>query len=154
PGHDDLHKFHIVRPVIETVDDPWALVNAVACLDQGIDPVIIEPGPAADHVNDMYVGGVKMETCAAFGFSALTRGAHQLYEDFAVCGCSNAGVPIDEERTKAAVRIAGFGRIRLLMTECRFAHVHSPRGVRRPHPALYFGNYPLAFLRRNKKISM
>ena len=46
-------------------------MDAVAGLDQGIDPVIVELGPAADHVNDVDVGGVEMKTGAALGLRAL-----------------------------------------------------------------------------------
>jgi hypothetical protein len=47
------------------VDDARTLVNTVASFDQRIDPVIVEFGPTADHVDDVDIGGVKMETSAA-----------------------------------------------------------------------------------------
>jgi hypothetical protein len=73
-------------------------MDAVAGLDQNIDAVIVEPGPAADHEDDMNVGGVKMEAGAAFRLGALARGAHQLHQNFAVGGCGDPRVPVDEER--------------------------------------------------------
>jgi len=121
------------------VDDPSALVDAVADLDQGIDPVIVEFGPIADHVNDVDVGGVEMKTGAALGLGALVRDARQLHAKLAVGGRSNPGIPIDKEGAQAAVGIAGFGRMRFLMAECRLAHFSPPHGVRRPHPAPSLG---------------
>src|ERR1700756_3785714 len=123
--HDDLHKFHIVRPVIETVDDARSLVNAVASLDQCIDTVIVELGPAADHVDDMDVGSVKMKTGAAFGFGGLARSAYQLHLDLTVCGRAHPRVPINKERAQTALGVAGFRGVGFLMTKCRMGHVLS-----------------------------
>jgi hypothetical protein len=98
PGMMILHEFHIVRPVIERVHDPRTLVDAVSGLDQGIDAVIVELGPSADHVDDMNVGGVKMEAGAALCLGALARGTHQLHQNFAVGGRGNPRIPVNEER--------------------------------------------------------
>src|SRR5579875_1155759 len=65
---DYLHEFHVIRPVIEVVHDPRTLVDAVAGLNQRSDAVIVELGPAADHVDDMDIGGVDMKAGPAFGF--------------------------------------------------------------------------------------
>jgi hypothetical protein len=70
-GNDDLRELHVVRPIVERVNDPRTLMDAVAGLDQCIDAVIVEPGPAADHVDDMNGGGVKMEAGAAPCLRAL-----------------------------------------------------------------------------------
>jgi hypothetical protein len=77
---------------VEIVDDPRSLVDAVAGLDQGVDPGIIELGPSADHVNDVDVRGVKMETCAAFCLRALICHAHQLHPNLAFGGGIDPGV--------------------------------------------------------------
>ena len=91
-------KLHIVRPIVEVVNDTGALVHAIARLDQGIDTVIVKPGPATNHVYDMDIGNVKMEAGAAFCLRALAGGADKLHAQLAIGGRSNPGVPIDEER--------------------------------------------------------
>src|SRR5438309_222095 len=55
--HDDLHELHIVGPVVEVVDDTRALMHTVASLVQSIDTVIVEFCPAAQHVDDVDLGG-------------------------------------------------------------------------------------------------
>jgi hypothetical protein len=54
-------------------------MHAVASLDQGFDTVIVKLGPAAEHINHVDIGSVKMEAGAPFCLRALARGTDQLH---------------------------------------------------------------------------
>jgi hypothetical protein len=91
------------------VDDAGPLMYAIASLDQGIDPVIVKFGPAADHVNDMDISSVKMNSSAPFRLRAFALGADQLDPKGSLCRFRDAHITVNEKGAQAAIGVPGFG---------------------------------------------